>query len=148
MLDHPTHNHWHLDAMAKYALLDPETGRAVVSADKVSFCLRDNRRVPGATGRVEARHYGTCGRARVQGVAVGWADVYGHYLPGQALRLPRSLPDGGYCLLLEADPDGLLLETDEKDNAAVLPVRIVEGTRVGKGSAALCRGVLSSLRTP
>nr|WP_269204748.1 lysyl oxidase family protein [Motilibacter deserti] len=147
MLDHPTHDHWHLDAMARYALVDPATGRTVVAADKVSFCLRDNRRVAGATGRPEARHYGTCGRTREQGVAVGWADVYGHYLPGQALRLPARLRDGGYCLLLEADPDDLLLETDEDDNAAVLAIRIVDGDRVGKGSPALCRSVLSTMRT-
>ena len=47
MLRHPGHRHWHFDAMAAYSLRRPGTDNALVSRNKVSFCLRDNRRVPG-----------------------------------------------------------------------------------------------------
>jgi hypothetical protein len=52
MLSHPTHDHWHFDAMAGYALRRPGDHEPVVSKNKVSFCLRDNRRVATSLRRL------------------------------------------------------------------------------------------------
>ena len=136
MLDHPTHRHWHFDAMARYALTKPGTSTPIASQEKVSFCLRDSREVPGRLGPTR-EHYGDCGRNKVQGISPGWADVYRAELPGQMLELPDELADGQYCLHAAADPLDLLQETDEGDNAAVRSIRIT-GNDVRSGDRAAC----------
>jgi hypothetical protein len=136
MLDHPTHRHWHFDAMARYALTRPGTGTPIASQEKVSFCLRDSREAPEGLGPAR-EHYGDCGRNKVQGISPGWADVYRAELPGQMLELPDGLADGQYCLHAVADPLGLLQETDEADNAAVRSIRIT-GNEVRSGDRAAC----------
>jgi hypothetical protein len=137
MLDHPGHGHWHFDAVARYALTRPNDLSPVVRSDKVSFCLRDNRETPSVSAVKVPKHYGDCGPEKAQGISPGWADVYDTDLPDQHLVLPADLPNGVYCLHNEADPLGLLLETDETDNAAVLAVNI-SGERVATGSAGTC----------
>jgi Lysyl oxidase len=128
MLDHPTHGHWHFDAMARYALTRPGELSPLVASDKVSFCLRDNRPTPSASPAVVPQHYGDCAADTVQGISPGWADVYDTDLPDQHLVLPADLPDGRYCLHNEADPLKLLLETRDEDNAAVVAVLISGNT--------------------
>lgn len=123
MLNHPTHDHWHFDASASYELTTHGDWRPVVSSDKVSFCLRDSRKLPGAGGPARER-YDDCDRSSVQGISTGWGDVYKWDLDGQALPLPNNLPDGSYCLTLTADPFNLWRETDDTDNASVVGVRI------------------------
>lgn len=120
MLDHPTHKHWHFDAMARYALYAPGEERPVVENDKVSFCLRDSRRAPADP--THPQRYRQCTRDTVQGISVGWSDVYRPSLAGQELPLPDDLAAGTYCLLTEADPDRLLRESNENDNASVVGV--------------------------
>jgi hypothetical protein len=121
MLDHPAHNHWHFDATARYSLHRPGETAAIVSEDKVSFCLRDSRRLSGFD---LPRRYGDCARDRVQGISAGWVDLYRSSLPGQALELPPGLPDGVYCLHIAADPLDLIQESREDDNASVSALRI------------------------
>jgi hypothetical protein len=128
MLDHPTHDHWHFDAMAAYRLSIPGTARRV-SRDKVSFCLRDNERARGRPRTVRRAYFGECSATGPQGISPGWIDVYGADLDGQWLRVPRGIDGRSACLTLEADPDDLLLETDETDNTTSIAVRIT-GTRV------------------
>lgn len=125
MLDHPTHDHWHFDAMAAYLLLPEGEDDAVAQRAKVSFCLRDNERVPGGGSGVDAPRafFGDCSRNRPQGISPGWVDVYDRTLDGQSLRLPADAR-GAYCLRLEADPDDLLLESDETDNDATIGIRL------------------------
>ena len=102
----------------------------------MSFCLRDSRKAPEGRGPTR-RHYGDCGRKKVQGISPGWADVYRADLPGQMLKLPDELADGQYCLYAVADPLGLLRETDEGDNAAVRSIRFT-GNEVRSGDRAAC----------
>jgi len=137
MLEHPGHGHWHFDAVARYSLSRPGERLPVVGSNKVSFCLRDNRETPSVSAVKVPKHYGDCAPDKVQGISPGWADVYDTDLPDQHLQLPADLSNGSYCLRNEADPLGLLAETDETDNAAVLAVRIV-GTDVSIGSARSC----------
>ncbi|MGH8825898.1 MAG: lysyl oxidase family protein [Jiangellaceae bacterium] len=124
MLDHPEHEHWHFDAMARYTLTRPGESSPLVASDKVSFCLRDNRETATASPVRPTQFYGDCARDRVQGITPGWADVYSADLADQHLDLPADLPDGSYCLHNEADPRELLLETDDDDNASVVTIRI------------------------
>jgi hypothetical protein len=91
-----------------------------VAQRKMSFCLRDSRRVPAHMGEFNyAERYGACSRNSPQGISVGWVDVYQSYLAGQAIKLPRRMGDGLYCLRIKVDPQDQLLETDEKDNSSV-----------------------------
>jgi hypothetical protein len=137
MLDHEGHEHWHFDAAARYTLTAPGSDEPVAVAEKVSFCWRDNREVPAEVDPRPDRHYGDCTHDTVQGITPGWADVYPERLDDQHLDLPADLDDGVYCLWNEADPLGLLLETDETDNAAVAAVEI-SGTNIEVASADMC----------
>ena len=138
LLFHPEHTHWHLDASARYALTVAEDDAVVVEQNKVSFCLRDNVRVPGVDAPArDGNGYGECARDRVQGISIGWADVYDASLPGQELELPRTMPDGVYCLRVEADPLDLILESVEDDNAVVRAITIT-GAVVGPATPESC----------
>lgn len=138
MLDHPTHDHWHFDAMAGYSLHRTD-GMRLSGRDKVSFCLRDNRRVRvGSTAR---RHYGDCSRDTIQGISPGWVDVYDVETDGQFVVLPPALPDGIYCLRTAADPGNLLDETDESDNAAVVRLRLTADGVTALGTSGCARAL-------
>lgn len=122
MLDHPTHDHWHFDASASYVVTRPASPTPIARSDKVSFCLRDSRPLPGVAASTET--FGDCDYDSIQGISPGWGDVYRSDLDGQALPLPAELVDGVYCLTTSADPRGLLRETREDDNSSTLGVRI------------------------
>lgn len=121
MLFHPYHDHWHFEAASRYTIAKAKRPELVkVAQRKMSFCLRDSRRVPAHMGAFDyAERYGACSRNSPQGISVGWVDVYQSYLAGQAIRLPRRMGDGLYCLRIKVDPQDQLLETDEKDNSSV-----------------------------
>ena len=138
MLRHPGHRHWHFDAMAAYSLRRPGTTNALISRDKVSFCLRDNERVAGQPVVVRREHFGRCSRNSQQGISPGWVDVYESDLDGQWLRLPSNVDRELMCLDLKADPHGRLAETAETDNATTVAIRI-DGTRVRRVNSAPCR---------
>ena len=137
MLAHPTHDHWHFDAMAGYSLRSPTTGTRLAARRKVSFCLRDNRRIRGVESPVTREHFGECTRTGPQGISPGWVDVYSSDLPGQSLRLPGGPGRRQLCLDLTADPRNLLAETDETDNGTSITV-VVVGDRVRLGPPARC----------
>lgn len=123
---HPEHDHWHLDAFARYELwsVTPEGSldRLLAVNGKVSYCLIDLAPVSG--GR---RAYTSCGGRR-QGLSVGWADVYRYHLPGQWLEA-TGLPDGLYAIRSVTDYEGRVLEAVEDNNVAVVYFRL-EGNRV------------------
>ncbi len=143
MVFHPTHDHWHFEAAARYALWHPGRDKPlVVKGRKMSFCLRDSRRVPDRwQTRNYAEFYGACSQRTRQGISIGWVDVYQSYLPGQFLTLPRNLADGLYCLRTTVDPRDLLLESDDDNNASVRSVRI-RGDRVSAKPFKRCKRVL------
>jgi Lysyl oxidase len=139
MLRHPGHKHWHYDAMARYSLRRPGSEDALVARNKVSFCLRDNRRVRVPGQKEVARQFRRCTRSsQGQGISPGWTDLYKADLNGQWLRLPKGMDGDVLCLDLEADPRGQLTETNEMDNATSIAIR-VDGTRVRTVNSAPCR---------
>jgi hypothetical protein len=137
MLAHPTHDHWHFDAMAGYSLRYPTTGQPFATRRKVSFCLRDNHPIRDAEALVDREHFGECTRTGPQGISPGWVDVYSSDLPGQSLRLPAGPGRRQLCLDLTADPRGLLAEADETDNGTSITV-VVVGDRARLGPPARC----------
>ena len=136
MLFHRSHDHWHFDGSAGYALTAVDDSTPIVERSKVSFCLRDSERNPAAAER-HARAYPSCARDRRQGISVGWADRYDATLAGQRLRLPLSMADGAYCLRLSADPHGRLTESDEANNASAVAIRIT-GAEVERDPTRSC----------
>lgn len=144
MVFHSTHSHWHFEAAARYALWDPdrESRPLLVQGRKMSFCLRDTERVPERWQpfRSYDDYYGDCSQHTPQGISVGWVDIYGSYLPGQSLTLPRRLPAGLYCLRTTVDPRNYLRESDDADNHSLRAVRI-RGTHVSVKPSSRCEGI-------
>lgn len=120
MAFHPAHDHWHFDDFSRYKLRRQTTSAIVADSTKVSFCVIDGlhpfSELPGSPSD---SYYPTgdngCDAEATEGLSVGWADLYGSWLPGQALDV-TGLRKGRYCLISEADPSNLLLEADEANN--------------------------------
>lgn len=123
----PNHGHWHFKNYAKYQLLSL-TGEVLAKRSKVGFCLVDDHRVDAVPGSPQSGNYGGCSDLHLQGISVGWADVYSSYLTGQSIVID-GIADGRYCLVQTADPRGQLQESDTSDNQARLKVRI-QGTQI------------------
>ena len=144
MVFHPSHSHWHFEAAARYALWDPQrvSRPLLVQGRKMSFCLRDTERVPERwqPARRYPDYYGDCSRHTPQGISVGWVDIYGSYLPGQSLTLPRRLPTGLYCLRTTVDPRNYLRESSDADNHSLRAVRI-SGTHLSVKPSRRCNGI-------
>jgi hypothetical protein len=106
----------------------------------VNFMTAEEReRVPAAFGTFRyAEHYGACSRYSPQGISVGWVDVYQSYLAGQALKLPRWVGDGLYCLRIRVDPKNELVETRDKNNSSVRAFSL-RGDKVIYRDSARCR---------
>jgi hypothetical protein len=127
---HAPHRHWHFNDFALYELrrLTPEGApdmslAAVMSSSaKASFCLEDTyRHRPGGP---PTQMYRGCSGLR-QGISPSWADVYDSSLPGQEMPLD-GVTDGQYALVVTADPENHLLETDDSDNQAWAVIEITD----------------------
>lgn len=114
---HPEHGHIHFEDFAEYrlrtVLSDGSVGDVIASGEKVSFCLLDVDRYD-TTGPASP-YFLTCGQ--VQGISVGWADVYDRGLPGQSIDI-TGVADGQYWLEVIVDPANRLIESDETNNVA------------------------------
>jgi hypothetical protein len=124
---HPEHHHTHFDDFAVYRLRritkGGETGLVVRTGSKVSFCLTDsdifNAELSGfsATGQ-----YLNCD-GKLQGISVGWADVYDQFLPNQWIDV-TGVKAGKYLLEVSADPDHHLVESNIANNTTRIVVGI------------------------
>ena len=121
---HPAHNHFHFNNYALYSL-DPinAPGGSPKSGSKTTFCIMDTTKIDTSLpGAPPTAVYSTCG-ATIQGMSIGWGDTYGYVLEGQSVNITGN-PSGDYCLTIQIDPKGVLLETDETDNVASSLLRI------------------------
>ena len=124
---HPTHGHVHFEGWAQYHLREilpaDGVGPILASGLKTSFCLIDggihDSNLPNFVGSAE---YVSCG-SQVQGISVGWYDVYGKSLPGQNIDV-TDVPDGTYWLESVVDPDNTVLESDETNNTTRIKVTV------------------------
>ena len=128
---HPSHHHWHVNDFAAYELRkdDPFTGQLMGKSDKVSFCLIDITQLRGYHGPRQV--FANClDQESTQGISVGFADVYDSFLPDQWIDVdengPNLVPAGDYFLVNVADPDNLILETDDnpQDKSGVVSVSV------------------------
>lgn len=118
---HPEHDHWHQDAVTRFAIRTSPTGPAIGTVSKTTFCMIDterrDHRTPGSD-----RAYADCDD-ELQGISVDWGDEYHHSTQGQAFDI-TGLPAGDYYLTQEADPDGHWIELDETNNLSWAEFRI------------------------
>ncbi len=117
------HTHRHFRDFARYRLLDEDKG-LVVRSRKEAFCLVNtdaiDYTVPGANWRPENTNLRTsCGNHAAISVPevldAGSGDTYWQGLPGQSFDV-KNLPNGTYYVSVEANPKGVLIESDRDNN--------------------------------
>lgn len=124
---HAAHGHIHFEDFAYYNLrevtADGGVGAIVAGSEKISFCLLDTSRMasppPGSPtsavyGGSGPGTYPACSNS-VQGLSVGWSDLYSYTLEGQSISLNR-VSGGTYWLELVSDPTNRLAESNDTDN--------------------------------
>jgi len=139
---HAAHGHYHYENFAKSSLWATDskgrrTGAAPLSTGrKVSFCFEDESIDDSLWGKrgVSARTYRApdCLVTQtsdanfdylIQGLSPGWVDLYQWYLPGQYLEV-SGVPNGVYILETRIDPDGEIIESEERNNCGSVRVRL------------------------
>ena len=128
-----THDHWHIDNVARYWLESVTDPQAAMPEDsKVGFCIFDSvDRLSGLPRAPTAVHYEItgCGSRLVtelaMGLSVGWGDQYSYTLAGQWIVIDR-LDAGVYRLYAEVDPDHLFSESNPTNNVAFTEFTLVD----------------------
>lgn len=123
------HGHLHLGGFARYELwsLDEVGDEVELVAEnaKVGFCLMDNLPIDELSAPPEPV-YADCD-AEVQGISVGYGDIYVAALYEQDLDVSH-VPDGRYRLLNLANPDASVRELDYENNSAFVDLVISGGS--------------------
>jgi len=123
---HPGHGHLHFDNWLNLYLREVLPGNGVgpiaAAGDKTSFAIIDLTRydssLPGAPSNPQYDG------GLIQGLSVGWADVYGAQLPDQWVDV-TEVPSGTYWLEAIVDPANNILESDESNNVARILINFV-----------------------
>lgn len=125
---HPEHGHWHWQFFATYEMTT-EGGAPVGEDNKVTFCIIDITKIKRfiGPGQPSQPAYTQCG-TNVQGISVGWADIYSANLFDQWIVID-GVPDGRYWVSMVANPDLVLRESNTADNRASTLIDI-RGSRV------------------
>lgn len=146
----------HFEEMALARLLlrpnGTGVGGVVASNEKDGFCLIDTGPYnPSLPGYPATAQYKTCG-AQIQGISVGWMDVYSSVIDGQSVNI-TGVPNGDYWLEVIADPVNHILETDETNNATRIPItlssqptygfRVLDAVPIGATNTALSSATLT-----
>jgi hypothetical protein len=116
---HPGHGHLHFDNWLNLYLREVLPGNGVgpivAAGDKTSFAIIDlttyNSSLPGYPNQAQY------GGGLIQGLSVGWADVYGAHLQDQWVDV-TDVPSGTYWLEGVVDPLNSILESNESNNFA------------------------------
>ncbi len=128
-IHHPTHGHIHFEEWCEYSLREylpgGGVGAVVAQGAKTSFCILDlgvyNSSLPGFPA---GGQFNSCGGS-IQGLSVGWEDIYSAGLDGQHITIPTtSVPDGTYWLESYVDPNNQVLESNEGNNIGRVLVTI------------------------
>jgi hypothetical protein len=137
----PRAEHWNVFGLARYELRRLHSGKPVAKATKVAYCTVDSERVfGGLPGSPERRYYprGGCNEESTLGISVGWADEYYYGFPGQELDV-TGVKHGRYCLVSTGDPDGLLRESDNSNNARRTRIGLHPGKQLARVLPGRCR---------
>jgi hypothetical protein len=125
------HEHWHLEDFIVFELWslaeDGSPAEIIATTGKMTFCLADSHPMEELPPNAAAQAKVTSCEQTVQGISVGWEDIYLSELPGQELDI-GELQDGRYAIRSVVDPDNLILETDNGNNATTSVVEIAGDT--------------------
>lgn len=107
---HREHGHWHFEGFSSFQLLNAN-GTRVVKSKKQAFCMIDVVRISRVNGGPDSAQYlpEGCREARIEGISVGWADVYWKELPGQYIDI-TDIESGTYFIKSTSNPDRSLKE--------------------------------------
>ncbi len=138
------HDHPHIDQWAQNTLRikglseDPREWPVVGEGVKISFCAENTLACTEANGFCEsdsvnidivdlpnAYHGGpyAC-NADIQGVSVGYSDVYNQTLAGQEIIFSYNQCNGKYYVVSEFDPDSIFWESNENNNVTIWEVEL------------------------
>jgi Lysyl oxidase len=110
----PCHMHHHVIGFASFELLD-QTGSLVINGRKQAFCLEDDEQLtPGHPREFDCL---------VQGISVGWADVYAADIPCEWIDV-TGVPSGTYTVRVAIDPDAQFPDSDRSNNVWVDTVEL------------------------
>jgi len=120
------HRHWHLRHAMRYSLWSADRTAEVAPSQKVGFCLQDSERVeappesipsytPASDDFCQSDH--PTAPSVSMGVSPGWRDIYSYVLAFQWIDISDVAP-GRYWLRANADPDGVIAETEEANAGA------------------------------
>ncbi|MBX4198249.1 endolytic transglycosylase MltG [Candidatus Parcubacteria bacterium] len=100
---HDEHDHYHFDDFMDYILAPVDAATKIEPVqEKTSFCVRDKDLIKKLPGSPTEAKYSTCSTT-IQGVSVGWGDVYKYTLADQDINITK-LPKGYYRLIFEVNP--------------------------------------------
>jgi Lysyl oxidase len=128
----PSHSHWHLLPFEQYELRTLG-GKRIVRDQKSGFCLTSDHRSPLPTLGPRGTHpvdRSDCARDKprargvVEGIAVGWGDLYIPAREGQYVDL-TGVPPGNYDLVHRVNVGRLLREANYANNASSLRIRLL-----------------------
>jgi hypothetical protein len=99
---HDEHDHYHFDDYMDY-VLEPVNGATKIRPiqEKTSFCLRDTELTKKIENAPSKPQYTSC-KTNIQGVSVGWGDVYKYTLADQDMDI-TDLPAGMYRLKFQVN---------------------------------------------
>ena len=167
MTYHPSHGHMHVDDWGIYTLRtstanpDPLTWPIVGTGSKLAFCLMDygtcstyNGHCVDSLNNVLTNpsfpNFGLGGGAygcspTVQGISSGYTDIYYQALDGMWINLPPGLCNGQYWIVVQLDPKGYFLESNENNNIIAVPITLTQQsgtipTVAASGPTSFCQG--------
>jgi hypothetical protein len=128
----PSHSHWHLLPFERYELRTL-AGAQIVRDHKSGFCLTSDHHSPLPTlGSPAMRPIqgSDCARDRLralrllEGIAVGWGDIYIPAKEGQAIDI-SGVPPGDYDLVHRVNVGRVLREVDYSNDDSSMRIRLL-----------------------
>ena len=124
---HPGHDHIHVNDWTVFRLREvlpgDLVGPIVLEGPKTSYCVFDDdvndNSLPNFN---EDGEFFQC-YSGVQGLSVGWVDVYTKDLPGQQIDI-TDIPEGVYWLESMVDPQNNIVETNDSNNTVRIKILI------------------------
>ncbi len=127
-----SHSHWHLLPFEQYELRALDS-RRIIRDHKSGFCLVSDHRSPlhtlGPPGthpidRSDCAKNKPAARRLLEGIAVGWGDIYVPAKEGQYVDITGLAP-GTYDLVHRVNVGRLLRETNYANNASSMRIRLL-----------------------
>jgi hypothetical protein len=128
----PSHSHWHLLPFERYELRTL-AGAQIVRDHKSGFCLTSDHQSPLPTLGPPAKQPikgSDCARDKpralrlLEGIAVGWGDIYIPAKEGQAIDISGVAP-GDYDLAHRVNVGRVLREANYSNDASSLRIRLL-----------------------